>query len=483
MDLEPKIYRSSTSGKSTRANNSDCDCDCDCACSYDVLEILENNLNSNVFMQSKVRRLYLTADYQVLFNPTMGRDVVVVNDIAYDIWNSFQKPMVLELLPSPDYEIAVKMIQTGLLESEKDALTACNPVRETLSVWLHITNNCNLRCTYCYVNKTNDHMSLETGMAAIDAAFRSALAGGFRKVTLKFAGGEPTLRLDTVFQLHAYGLQVAARKEIELDAVILSNGVNLSQENMDAIQARGLRLMLSIDGLGIAHDAQRPFLGGQGSYEKVWKALERALHSGLRPFISITVTDESVQDLPNLISQLLPMGLPFNLNFARPVVSGKLPDNQKMIAGLRETFRVIEANLPEYSLLGGVLDRSFFSTAHEQPCGVGESYLVVDHRGQVASCQMSLGQSVTDIYADDPLLALKVLGSVKNPPVDEKEGCSQCEWKYMCAGGCPLTAYQATGRYDVASPFCEVYKVMYPELLRLEGLRILKYSGALEEIA
>lgn len=36
-----------------------------------------------------------------------------------------------------------------------------------LSVWFHITNQYNLRCTYCYVSKTSDKMSDETVCKAI----------------------------------------------------------------------------------------------------------------------------------------------------------------------------------------------------------------------------------------------------------------------------------------------------------------------------
>jgi uncharacterized protein len=32
-----------------------------------------------------------------------------------------------------------------------------------------------------------------------------------------------------------------------------------------------------------------------------------------------------------------------------------------------------------------------------------------------------------------------------------------------------------TGRSDVKSPYCNVYKALYPEVLRLEGLRLLKW--------
>jgi len=48
-----------------------------------------------------------------------------------------------------------------------------------------------------------------------------------------------------------------------------------------------------------------------------------------------------------------------------------------------------------------------------------------------------------------------------------------CGW---CAGGCPLATYRATGRYDVKSPNCNIYRALFPEALRLEGLRLLKYQ-------
>ena len=56
-----------------------------------------------------------------------------------------------------------------------------------------------------------------------------------------------------------------------------------------------------------------------------------------------------------------------------------------------------------------------------------------------------------------------------------------CEWKYFCTGGCPLESYRATGRYDVKSPNCNIYKTIFPEALRLEGLRLLKEAGELVE--
>jgi len=93
-------------------------------------------------------------------------------------------------------------------------------------------------------------------------------------------------------------------------------------------------------------------------------------------------------------------------------------------------FHVIEQRLPERSLLGSLVDRANLGAAHSKTCGVGESYMVIDQRGDVAKCQMEIEQPVTNVRAADPLGLIRAdtIG-VRNLPVQEKEGCRDCEWQ------------------------------------------------------
>jgi uncharacterized protein len=95
---------------------------------------------------------------------------------------------------------------------------------------------------------------------------------------------------------------------------------------------------------------------------------------------------------------------------------------------------------------------------------------------------MHIRKPVTSVNANDPLAVIRSdqIG-VQNLPVVEKEGCRTCEWKNWCAGGCPITTHRATGRYDVKSPNCKIYKALYPEALRLEGLRLLKCGNGTQQ--
>ena len=98
--------------------------------------------------------------------------------------------------------------------------------------------------------------------------------------------------------------------------------------------------------------------------------------------------------------------------------------------------------------------------------------------GKIAQCQMHLDNPVGDVSNSDPL-RLTAAGPIRNLSVDEKEGCRDCSFRYRCTGGCALETFRATGRWDISSPHCQIYTTLYPQAMRLEGLRLLKVHGYL----
>jgi uncharacterized protein len=204
----------------------------------------------------------------------------------------------------------------------------------------------------------------------------------------------------------------------------------------------------------------------------------------LKPFISITVTGRSARGLPALVGYLLDRELPFNFNLFRDNSHARADDlglaTDLVVGALGQALAVMEAKLPMDSPLGSLLDRCVMDRPHERTCGVGESYLVFDPHGGVAKCHMMIDRPVTDVFSDDPLRdAQRDRVGLQNLSVDAKEGCRDCDWKYWCAGGCPLVTYRATGRYDTRSPYCDIYRAIIPKVLRLEGLRLMKLAGLL----
>lgn len=353
---------------------------------------------------------------------------------------------------------------------------------QTLTAWLHMTNQCNLRCQYCYVDKTPEPMPADVGRKAIDALFRSALKHHLPHIKLKYAGGEASLHMKRVIELHNYALQLAQKHGIHLKAQILSNGVALSQRTIEQLKAFQIGVTLSLDGLGADHDSQRPMLNGRGSSLHVLRTIDRLLDNRVIPHISVTVSRRNLSGLPALVHYFLERDLPFSLNYYRDnECSTNVPNlrfnDELMIAAMRSAFSVIEAHLPARSLLDSLLDKANALAPHQHTCGVGQNYLVIDQRGGVAKCQMEIKHTIATVDTLDPLQIIRDdRQGVQGLAVEEKEGCRSCEWRNWCTGGCPVQTRQSTGRYDVKSPNCNIYKALFPDVLRLEALRLLRYK-------
>lgn len=423
------------------------------------------------------QRLFgLSDNHTAVFNPLGPVGLAVLNGPALEVLTAYRRPQPLTTAASK------QLASLGFLRPVDSPPTPVLTQPRTLTAWLHVTNACNLRCTYCYVTKTDEAMDEATGLAALDAIVRSATQNGFQAIKLKYAGGEATLNFRLVRLLHEYAQSQAAAHGLGLREVVLSNGVGISAAMLDFIRDAGIHLMISLDGLDAGHDAQRVFRNGRGSAHLAARSVDRAIAHGVKPHLSVTVTKHNADSIAAVVAFALERELPFNLNFYRDHDSSAsheelAAEDARLIAGVRAAFRVIEQRLPRQSLIAALVDRSNFAAPHDRPCGAGHSYLVVDHRGRIARCQMEIERSVTDVMAHDPLEVIRLQpAGFQNVAVDEKEGCRECAWRYWCAGGCPLLTYRVIGRSDVKSPYCNVYQALFPELVRLEGLRLLRWA-------
>jgi uncharacterized protein len=380
-------------------------------------------------------------------------------------------------------QLAAWLTSLGFLQNTTvTSLSDPEKKEDTLTAWLHVTNACNLRCHYCYISKTNEAMADDTAKRSVDAVMRSAVKHGFQRVMLKYAGGEASLQADSVFAIHDYAVEQARNYNLELHAQILSNGVFLSQRVIENIKQRNIGISISLDGVGTSHDSQRPFSSGKGSFKFVDQTVRRLLANAVIPHVLITVTQNNLPGMLDLMHYILDRELSFTISYYRDhECSTSRRDMQfgdeQMIATMHTVFALLAQRLPRQSLLNALIDKVNLVNTHHHTCGVGRNYLVIDQRGGVAKCQADIMHSVTTIDADDPLQLVKEdLKGIQNVPVEEKQGCRECTWRYWCTGGCPLLTYKATGRFDVKSPNCNIYQALIPEALKLEALRLLAYE-------
>ncbi len=440
----------------------------DCACPTSGPEMAAAPPSTLWTLPPSLYRAPLPGGYELAFNPLAPSGVAVLNGPAARLLDSYNTPAPLADPP------AQQLAALGLLEPIHPTPHAIRNTFYALrfTLWLHLTTRCNFRCAYCYAPRGQEDMSPEVGRAAVEGAIRSALAAGAGALKIKYGGGEPTLNLRTLRAVHEHARRRAAEAGLELQEVLLTNGSTLTPALLRWLRDKHIRLSISIDGIDGAHDRQRPSADGHPTSASVAAAVDMALALGLRPHLSVTITARNVDGLADIVAFALERGLPFNLNFVRPLPGQPdlLPDPERLIAGLQSALAIRNPQ----SAICNLLDRCDLSGPHRYPCGAGHTYMVVDPQGRVARCHMELARTVGTVWDPDPMAKVRSTeDGFRNPPVEEKEDCRECLWRYVCAGGCPLTARQTAGWEDRPSPYCAVYRAILPELVRLEGLRVL----------
>ncbi len=141
-------------------------------------------------------------------------------------------------------------------------------LRNHKKIMLIITENCNLRCTYCYEkNKNAKSMTFVTAKKIIDRAYRDI--GNYESMIIELHGGEPFLNFDLIRKIDQYVIENYPHIEVLFRAI--TNGTLVHNEIKEWLQQRKDRyeIMLSIDGKKEQHDKNRKTVAGDGSYKLI----------------------------------------------------------------------------------------------------------------------------------------------------------------------------------------------------------------------
>jgi len=327
-------------------------------------------------------------------------------------------------------------------------------------------------------------MSLETGLQSIRAMFQSAIENNNEEVVLKYSGGEAVFNFEVLLKMQKEALILSEKHHIKLSSTLLSNGTTITDKIIPILQEYKIKVAVGFDGLANSQDVHRKYKNGKGTYNEVIPTLEKLKSADILSDIAITITDYNVEGLPQFVEFLLQKDYPFNFSFYTENDKAQPNDLQlseeKIIHYLRETYKVIEKYLPNRSYLSSLLDTVNLAVSHQYTCSIGKNYAVIDTEGNLSKCQMDIGQNKTfgNVWQPNIISVIQNDKTQLQPiSVNDKPDCAVCEIRYYCAGGCPQLAIRS-GNIKNKSPFCNIYKALYKDVLRLEALRILKYETA-----
>lgn len=174
----------------------------------------------------------------------------------------------------------------------------------TQSIDFIVTEDCNLRCKYCYIchKKADKVMNFITAKKFIDYIF----SDNFTRepgVILDFIGGEPFLETELIdkvvdyFKIKAYMCNSSWWWNYRIS--LTTNGINYSSPKVQRFISKNkekLSITITIDGTKEKHDMQRVFSNGSGSYDIIAKSIPLYLSQ----FTGTTKVTFAHDDLPLL---------------------------------------------------------------------------------------------------------------------------------------------------------------------------------------
>lgn len=160
-------------------------------------------------------------------------------------------------------------------------------------IMLILTENCNLRCKYCY--ELNKHRSTMTFEKARDIISKSlADMGDYESVIIELHGGEPFLNFDLIkkideFVIETYSFPVLFRST--------TNGTCVHGEIQEWLKARKNRyeIMLSLDGKKDDHDLNRITALNKGSFDDI--DIDFFKHTWEYCPVSMTISKDAVENM------------------------------------------------------------------------------------------------------------------------------------------------------------------------------------------
>jgi heme b synthase len=340
-----------------------------------------------------------------------------------------------------------------------------------LVAW-EITRSCNLLCEHCRASARSGPYEDELSTAECFALLDQISAMGRPIIIL--TGGEPLLRGD-VFDIARY----AAAKGLRV--AIGSNGTLISPDAAaEMAQIPVSRISVSLDFPD--PELQDGFRCSEGAYEKAVAGIKNARQAGVEVQINSTITRRNARYLPELVSLALELGAAaFHPFLLVPTGRGKgLADQELSPRDYEATLRWIwqkqselgdsimfkPTDAPHYYRVakqcGAVFNNAHGMNAMTRGCLAGTGFCFISHTGRVQGCgylDIEAGnirqQGFAEIWNGSALFnELRDLSLLKGK-------CGACEFVAVC-GGCRARAYESTGDYLAAEPYC----AYTPEALR-----------------
>ncbi len=320
-----------------------------------------------------------------------------------------------------------------------------------MTAYIHVTNKCNLHCLGCYSDSSARNKEKDLSYKSMIAILEELRNVGIENLII--SGGEPLFREDIV-DLVKYAKMRCGIKEITL----ITNGTIGNKEIYT-------NLALYLDTIAVSLDTYssecKAYLRDEGIFEQIVNHIKIMQISGLKVSILPTLHHKNVKQMSKYIDLAKQLGTEISFSIFTTRQEKKYEEYTLSM----DDLQYISEHFSNYNIQDIPINNTLEGKKH---CGAGCNMISIDTDGSVYPCHMLMEKPFKmGTLGEKGLLEIiretRVQKKCWESDVKDIVECSECEFKFLCGGGCRARAYLVTGYIQSSDPFCSMYKKFYAD--------------------
>lgn len=345
-----------------------------------------------------------------------------------------------------------------------------------------VGNYCNLRCSYCFYESTDQSIKEIMNEDIVIKLIREMSKLQPKGAKFIWHGGEPTLAGIDFFQT-----VVNSQKQFwpngKVTNLIQTNATTITEEWARFFSENNFRVGVSIDGSEESHGLFRKKVGGRNSFRQVMRGIAILQNAELDLGFIQTITRDKLDNVKKdftFFYEVLRAKSWANNVYFDPGCTNGIMKGQNVSAD--EWHSYLESVLDEWlmrddpslvvreieSIMYGALNKSPRECRFNGTCG---NYICIESDGSAYPCDRFSGQSEYLWGNLNQSSLTAILGGAKRKEYIVRSrssliNCKNCEWISACNNGC---AHHRRGGIEGKYQYCEVMRKMLPRIKSLLG--------------
>ncbi len=396
---------------------------------------------------SKYNILIPTKGFCILYNSFTDKFIGLSHKTAKDFnetndFEIFHKryETAYERLKSLGMIIDDKTDEISIIKSDYDKAVKGG---DNLYIMIYPTQDCNLKCWYCYESHiANSIMGPDVMQATYNAIKKKLNTKNYKSLLIGFFGGEPLTNFyDIAYPLSIKIKQYAEYKNIKFSTFFVTNASLIDESMVEKLKDINPLFQITFDGTKKRHDTIRTWKkDNKGTYDTIVNAVKMISNSIESNFtddptitIRINYDNQTLKNIDGLIADLEGVNKEnVIIHFERIWQTRNLVDDEQRELLINTFRKFINAG---YSIKHGVFKRKKVSCPSDT-----YDFMIINYDGKLYKCN---GRTLTPETSEGNL---EYDGTIKwdeskiqkriNKPTFDNPRCLNCKILPLCLGPC-----------------------------------------------